>query len=641
MRGFYQFLIRKYRSDFVAKYLNIVIIFILQCSTVLAVENKPSSVERFTENLKSINQTQTSNCTDCAIEGKEKSCSDFLERMHRDDVSKIITLDGGAKKCYEAVEVPGTAGRFKNASEFQLQLQRKFSDLGTVNHGQIRSCILGNKDPDSIQRLKISKFYYFMSKLDSAAKTAYEEMAKINNLLSETTPMKCTGGGSINGAFNRCKELNNQCLPRAIDQGEVSELALKAKETDQDKAIYLESEKQIRKLETTCLNEAQDYAKYGQSLSEQQSQKNICQDVFVERQSPKKICKVYTYARQQEIRKCEETKDNLEIAKLALEDKNPWFRDKKFFKNSNNKPTQELIKDFMLNRKHALQKKIKEFQNSALCLNGFLDSAQCNLDKVRESLSLTPEISMPKEKNPSSLALQAYLNAQTCVEIKNEFNIEAVKALQEGGIDIFLILATAGASTIYNGAKLAKNAATAGKALAGLTALNLVFATKSFKDASKACGPFAEKIELAKSQNTNQCPSSKSNLAKAEADHASCMIAVAFAAIDAAAVMIPFAGMAAKYLKDRNIKSALSEDLKIITESKSTVSKAKQSSKVPSTSSKTVAEIEEIKKSYDDVLKDFNDSDKAEIAEVIAQARAKGISDKEIRNNLEATCNLK
>ncbi len=607
-------------------------------------------VNDFSEKLRSVNQSQASNCTACTLQDRNPSCYNFLNRMYKDDLLKRVTIAGGAGACYSSLDVPGISGKFKNASELQAEFQRQFPNIGRLNHNQIRSCALNNKDPDSVQRNKISKFYYYMGKLDSAATTAFEEISKINNLLGSRTPIKCLGLGSIEGAFNRCNELNAKCLAKSTGRGEDTELALKAKDSEKEEETYKASQKYLTELNKTCAVDLEGYKKHGQFLTPQNPEKTVCEEVFVERQSPRKICTTYTYNTKTKITSCQAARDNVRTAMAVLEDKNPWFKDKKYFKSRESKSSQELIKAFMLRRKTELEKKINEFQTSALCMNGFLNDSSCDLKKVRASLGVTPSLEKPNQKTSQSLAASIYLNAQSCVEIKNEFNAETVKILGEAAIDVGLIIATAGFSSAYSAAKLAGNATKAGRTLAALSAANAAFATRSFRDAAKACGPYAEKIELASSKS-NKCPSVQSELSKSEADHASCMVAAAFATIDGLTLGIPLASVGLRaFERSRNASNAVEELVEAARKLDTPAPQSSSAAKVevhPSSPSRIASQgsslndVEGIKKAYDDVLRELADNDKEEIISLISQARAKGIPDNKIRKALAGKCTIK
>jgi hypothetical protein len=511
------------------------------------------SIDQLSRKLDQLNKSKQT-CSDCA-ETDQYSCFDFLEKMRTDDFSHtMVTLRDGASGCQSATSVPGTEKKFSNAADLQEQFSEMYPELGTVNHNQIKSCTTGKSEPDSASRYKISKFYYYMKKFNDSATRAVEEISAINSVLGDKAPQNCIAKGTLPEAYNRCVELNSKCAA-----GE-SKLAAIAKTSAEEEKLYLALKKDIQTLDNGCLAHAKEYDLHAKEVSREKPTLTLCQQ-GVGTNDFAKVCSTYNIEEKLKIPQCKLAKENLEIQMLSLEDQNPWFASKNYEKLRKSQSVEASIKGYMLNNKKELNKKINEFQDAGLCLNGFQDAKKCNISEIRKLLSLTGEIPKIANKDPKSIAASIYLNVNSCVETKNEFNAETVKELWGAAGDVAMILVTGYISAGYKAAILAKNAANATKFTQAMLALNAGYAGIGYYEAAKACSD--QKIEITAQAAGKECPGPESNLSHAEKDHSRCMMAKAGAVISSIPLGISLASVGMKSVWERQAARAATEDINV------------------------------------------------------------------------------
>jgi hypothetical protein len=589
------------------------------------------AIDKVSRRLDELNKSK-SQCKDCTEQG-QYSCFDFLEKMRVDELTKMVTVQGSTYKCQSSTSNPGTKNKFSNVSDLQNHFSKMYPELGPVNHNQIKSCGTNVDEVDEVSRYKVSKFYYYMKKFNEGATRAVEEISSINNLLSSTTPMECIGKGTLPQAFNRCQELNEKCKAKSRGRGEQTQLQQLAQESEADEKLYLANKKDIETIDSQCLANAKDYDISAKDVTEKSPSKTNCEKRLVNK-TFENFCTKYTWDEKQRINKCKQVKEKLQVAVPALEDRNPWFRNESYFKSRKTKSVAESIKEYKLNIKKELEKKINEFQDAGLCMNGFKSSKDCDINKVRKLLAATPDIPKVDKKDPKNIAASIYLNVNDCVEIKNEFNAETVKDLKGAARDVTLILATAGASGYYMAAKAAQMAgrsANAGAALIALSAGNAVFASQSYDEVSKSCGETDQKIEIAMNAEGKGCPGPRSPLSEALSEHTNCFIAKSMFAIDIATLGFPLLSMGMKSAYEAKVGKAFIEDFKKAANQRGLV---KSVEAVPNSS--LIRDTEEIKTAFKDVLGDVDNSE--EIVSLISKARAKGIPDKKIKEALTLKC---
>lgn len=489
-------------------------------------------------------------CVDCLMADQGNSCFNFLEKLHRDDFSHTtVTIQGGAAQCQSSIAGTRTEKTFASSEDLQKQFAAMYPELGTVNHNQIKACTSDIDESDAESRYKVSKFYYFMKKFNEAATTAVEEIASINKLIGDPAPMECIAKGTLPQSFKRCEELNEKCKHHSRGRGQKSQLEFTAEKSQEAEKGYLAIKKDIETIDKQCLNDPKDYQHFKGDLTEANPEVTQCKKILVDR-SFKEFCTTYTLQEKQKIEECKKTKELFQVAMSGIEDENPWFRNKNYFEARKTKSVAQAIKENVLNNREELKKKIDEFQDAGLCFNGFQNSDKCNIPKIRKLLAATPEIPKSTEKDIRSLSANIYLGGQTCVEIKNEFNAEAVKVLWRGAFDMALVIGTAGATAGYQAAMLAKNATTIPSFLAVMTGFNGIATIESYINVAHSCNSTAQKISVAMQSEGKECPGPNSNVSQAESEHSGCMTAKAFAAINTLTLGLPFISPTMKAFAD-------------------------------------------------------------------------------------------
>lgn len=455
----------------------------------------------------------------------------FLQSLEtRDYESRFFgALKSRAPACQVAVDKtknPQLVNRFANAQDLAKHFASRFPEIGAVNHQRIASCAASN---DASSRYKTAKFYSYMTRLNAGATRAYEEIAAINQLLGTKENFKCEGKGVLDGAYRRCEELNNLCRQGA------SLLDATAAQSEQDEKKYLAAKADLVAAQK-CTLLAGEYKKNASQLSATNQKIERCEQVFVERQAPKKICTTYTWEHQQKMSQCQKAIGDLQITMVGLESNNPWFRSENYFEFRKTKSVKDSIRLQVQTNKRELQKKILEFRNAGLCTNGFLSSQACDGDKVRAVIAATPEIQNFYGKDQRGNVGNLYLEAQSCIEEGVRDQNETAKVLNGAARDAVLTIATAGLSGVAMGAKAAWTLRGAGALTAAVAVggVNAFYFKQSYSEAQKACAPQEQKLNIASMASLGkECPGPKSQVSQAQREHANCMVARGFAALDA------------------------------------------------------------------------------------------------------------
>lgn len=443
-------------------------------------------------------------------------------------------LESRAPSCQIAVgktQFPRNYNAFANAADLQKEMAATYPEIGNVNHQRILSCANAN-DPSA--RYKVAKFYHHMIRFNEGATRAYEELSAINSLLDQNDPLNCEGKGVLDQAFNRCQQLQRECKSGPV--GSISTLSNVAAKSVEDEKMYFAAKEQIKSLQRGCLVLAGDYDKNAKLVTEANPEVTKCENAFVERQAPRKICIVYSFAKKQEMAQCRVAVQNQMMAMKALEDANPWFRSNNYHEFRKTKTVEESIRAQMLLNRSELKKKVREFRNAGLCVNGFQSLASCDKTQVRSLLAATPEIEV-RGKGFRGSVVNAYLEAQSCVEEGVRDQAQTNKILSGAARDATLTILTAGFSSIAMGAKAAYASralsATRFAAMGIVGSIDAMYASESYAAAKKACAGPAQKLEVAARSEGQSCPGPKSNLAQAQQEHASCIAARGFQVLDA------------------------------------------------------------------------------------------------------------
>lgn len=474
-------------------------------------------------------QRSTPNCPP----GRSCNHLQFLQALEaRDHESTGLwgVLASRAPACSVAVDktrFPQNVNRFANAADLAKHFSERFPEIGVVNRQRIADCGGSN---DTSSRYKVAKFYMYMKRFNEGAARAYEELAAIDQLLGEKETLKCEGRGTINQAFQRCQELNQLC------RRGVSQLRQVAADAAAKEGEYLTTKAEIQNLQS-CVRPAKDYAKYAPHLSASNPKIEHCEQVFVERQAPQRFCSAFTLEGLQKIQQCQKAIGHLQTNLMAIESMNPWFRSENYFEMRKTKTVEESIRSQALINRRELKKKIIEFRNAGLCVNGFLTStsSECQSNKIRAVLAAAPEIPLGFDRDPRRNVGNLYLEAQSCIEEGVRDQTEATRVINGAARDAGLTLLTMGASNVVMGAKALWTVRGVGMAAVafGGVAANLTFMKESYEAARRACGPEEQQLSIA-TQATHQreCPGPKSQMSQANKVMANCLMARTFAAMD-------------------------------------------------------------------------------------------------------------
>lgn len=454
----------------------------------------------------------------------------FIQKLETEDYgSKFFgLLKSRAPSCQIAVDKmrsPKIVSRFTSSGDMQKHFAAMFPEIGAVNHQRIGSCSQAD-DPSS--RYRVAKFYHYMKRFNTGATRAVEELSAINSLLGDNNPLPCEGKGVIDQAYNRCLALQKQC---SGGKGALSEVAAQSVE---DEKMYEAAKAQIKKIDDTCLRNAKSYELYGKELSATKKETFHCKSMGKGEQ----YCETFTWEIKSQMAVCSFAKQNLQATMAALEDTNPWFRSENYFQLRKSNTVEESIRKQSLINRVELKKKVREFRDAGLCVNGFRSSQNCDMDEVRSLLAATPEIPERLGANQKNNAAYMYLGAQSCIEEGVRDQAETAKVLNGLARDAALTIVTAGLSGIAVGAKAAITAGRAMStlrygALAGVAGVDALYASESYKQAINQCsGKVTQKLAVAAQNMGKECPGPKSNLAQAQREHTNCAASIGFAALD-------------------------------------------------------------------------------------------------------------
>lgn len=467
----------------------------------------------------------------------QNTCSDFIETLESDENTPRFLgfIEAAAPVCQQIFDETRTqyAKRFTNAAALKQKLSQTYPELGTFAAQQAGRCVVSDAG-DASARYRVSKFYNNLKRFNEGATRAFEEMAAINSLLGQSNAnLDCefTGSSSLQQAKTRCLQIKSNCNSGA------SQLANYAQQSTEEEPTYKALVDQLTQVNRTCNLLTEKFRNRSNIVSATNPSATRCEQILVNR-TFEDFCTNYTWQELQQLNSCDNAKDKINIAKSEIESRNPWFRSANYFELRKTKSVSESIRLQVTTNKTELRNKITEYRDAAVCLMGFNQTENCDIEKYRKTLAETPDIPERYVQDTQQNGAMLYVRSQSCVEesienvngrtnIIRNFGRDATLTILTGGLAGYALSARA-AVAVGRAASVTARAAGAATLLA-----DGYFASESYRDVIRSCGPQVQNLQaLENSENSNRCPGPNSNRAQAERAYSSCAASAALAALD-------------------------------------------------------------------------------------------------------------
>lgn len=414
----------------------------------------------------------------CPLTINPYSCPKILSDLAKDDDSDraLGLVKANVQHCRMPLQVKDNQVNFDLLKD-PPSLQKSFSknsylDVGPYSNSTAAAC---SYLPPSQGVAVLSKFYYYSKRLNEASKKATQESFLISRLLGKPAPA-CPSSDTLNSAAELCKQV--QACPQTT---KLSQLAVNAVA---DEKIYLEYVDKISKLPKNC----------------------------------------------DETSECKKQKQAFSTIVVGLIEKNPWFLNSDFRKSK--KPMVDRLTKYLEDSQTSLLEQQSKIQLASSCIHGSRNY-NCDMDKLRETLSNTPEAASPRSIRKDDNLTSKLLSVQSCVE---EWSLEknrVGKVMTDFYWDAGLTIATLGLGAVAKGGltgttQLVKLMGFGAEAVN--FSLDLYNFGKGLKDAIDVCNSVGQ-ASLTQGTKKNVCDAGGSALNPTTSDHGSCLIQAGFAAI--------------------------------------------------------------------------------------------------------------
>lgn len=467
----------------------------------------------------------------------QNTCSDFITTLETDENTPRFLgfIEAAAPVCQQIFDETRTqyARRFTNAEALRQKLSQTYPELGNFAAQQAGRCVVSDAG-DASARYRVSKFYNNLKRFNEGATRAFEEIAAINSLLGQSnSSLDCefTGSSSLQQAKTRCQQIKNNCTSNT------SQLASYTQQSTTDEPAYKGLLDQLAQVNRTCTQLTTKFRNRGSIVSAANPTATSCEQILVNR-TFENFCTNYTWQELQQLNSCPDAIGQINFAKSEIEVRNPWFRSANYFELRKTKSVSESIRLQVTTNKDQLRNKITEYRDAAVCLLGFNQTENCDIERYRQTLAETPDIPERYVQDTQQNGAMLYVRSQSCVEESIENVNGRTNIITNFGRDATLTILTGGLAGYAVGARAAVAAgrvATTTARAAGAASLlaDGYFASESYREVVRSCGPQVQNLQaLESADNSNQCPGANSNRAQAERAYSSCATARALAALD-------------------------------------------------------------------------------------------------------------
>ena len=467
----------------------------------------------------------------------QDTCSDYVKTLERDENTPRVfgLIEAAAPVCQQIFTDTRTqiASRFSDANDLRQKLAQTYPELGTFVAQQAARC-LASPAGDASSRYRVSKFYNNLKRFNEGATRAFEEVGAINALLGQSNAdLDCrfAGSSTLPQARTRCSQIKSSCNSNS------SQLASYAQLSEQEEPTYKAVTDQLSQVSRKCNGLTEKFRNRTNIVSAEKPTATTCEQVLVIRTFQNQ-CTNYTWQELQQLNSCSEAITKINIAKSEIEARNPWFRTANYFELRKTKSVSESIRLQVTTNKIELLKKVNQYRDSAVCLMGFNETANCDIEKYRETLAETPDIPESYVKDTKQNGAMLYMRSQSCVEESIENVNGRTNIIKNFARDATLTILTGGLAGYAMGARAAvavgRTASVAGRAAGAATLLaDGYYASQSYRDVVKNCGAQVERLQsLDASSASNVCPTPDSNRAQAEREYSNCAASAALAALD-------------------------------------------------------------------------------------------------------------
>lgn len=455
---------------------------------------------------------------------RETQCSNIISKLAEEGF-----LNSRAKSCREGFENSKVKGSGKiqliENSEF---LQKTFENarygyLGDYSHQRIRSCL--NASYASNKAELVSKFYNMTARLNQTASKIALERSTVDFLLEKESP-PCPNSFYLKQAYEAC-QASRSCPPK-------KKFKQLAQDVEADEKKFIKVKEELSRMPTQCR-----------------------QDVI-----------------------CVDTKKAQNTLLAGLIKKNPWFLSEKFnnpvksarYKNERNKNfTQDnnvsaRLRTYLEDASESLKNQHEKLEQASACVH-MSREVKCNIDDVRETLSLTEEMpELTSVNNSADHSIDMYNNLNQCLEKAsfdgNRTSAVIGDALKDAALGIVALplgaalLTTKAAQTVGQASRIAIARLTA---LVGAdTAVSIASGRAAFVNSYEDCFK-KEKMnfKFTKLSAEQICSQSDYALSQTTQDESNCLINLAQSALALAAPVINTAQLLSQANKAHHARRAV------------------------------------------------------------------------------------
>ncbi len=414
-------------------------------------------------------------------------CSDTLVKLVKDDFDdRLLVFNSMAPSCRGTIQSLRKGKRdFSNPELLQKAYEAKMTEyLGEYSNETARNCMLlkSTRNNDVI-----SKFYYYSIRLNEAAGKIAQEQVMIERYLGQKSKVECPNQYLLNAAHQVC-----QIAQSCKNQDSIDQLSAKV---HNDEELYIQTSAALEKLPKDCVKDES----------------------------------------------CEKQKSALNAIVAGLLNKNPWFVNPEFKSQRLKFSTKARLEKYFNVAKQNLAKQQTLLQKASMCIHNS-NKEDCDIDEIRETLSLTPDI--PNRTGGSSASesvLNEYNNYQSCLEDGSVTRNRASGIVGDAVKNAVLGLVALPIGARWAAAKAGKMVLTEMTALVGAdVAVNVLSSQDSWKGMVEKCFSADEMaFQYKKLSSKNICENSSSVLSQATQEKSGCMIDAGLSALSA----LPFVGV--------------------------------------------------------------------------------------------------
>lgn len=418
-------------------------------------------------------------------------CSETLVKLVKDDLEdRLIVFDSMAPICQSRIEnmrKSKTKGihDFSNPELLQKAFETNMTEyLGEYSNETAKNCMLSKATSNNDV---ISKFYYYSVRLNETAGKISQEQAIVERYLGKKSKVECPNEYLLNAANQVC-----QSALACTNQESLDQLSIRVHSEEE---LYIQSIATLSKLPNDCAKDDN----------------------------------------------CQKQKAAVSAVIAGLLGKNPWFLNSDFKSQRLKNSTKSRLEKYFKVAKENLAKQQKLLQKAAMCIHNS-NKSECDIDEIRETLSLTQDIpDRTGGRSDSEKILNEYMGYQSCLEdgslARNRASGIVGDAFKNAGLG--LIALPIGAR--WAAAKAGKMVLAEVTALVGAdVAINVLSSRDSWKGMADKCFSADQmSFQYKRLSAKNICESPSSSLSQSSQDSSGCLVDAGLSALSA----LPFAGV--------------------------------------------------------------------------------------------------